>query len=148
MNPAEPPPATPVRGWVFYDGHCPLCVPLVERWKPTFLPRGFEFAALQEPWVRQALGLRPGEIVPEIKLRRSDGVVMGGVDALRELAGSVWWMKPLAVLAGFPGFRSLARSTYRWVAANRQCLGDVCPVRRPKAGRRAHSAASTFFEAP
>jgi predicted DCC family thiol-disulfide oxidoreductase YuxK len=81
-----------------------------------------------------------------MKLLLADGSICGGVDALLAMARTVWWLRPLAFLARLPiGDRS-ARWAYKWVAANRYCLGDVCRI--PPKHRRRHSAASTFFESP
>lgn len=125
------------RGWVFYDGVCPVCLSLVARLGGLFRRRGFAFVPLQEPWVAPALGVAPEELRREMKLRRPDGKLLGGMDAWRELGRSVGWLRPLVWLAGWPGLRGLADAAYRWVAANRSCLSGVCPVpvRRPAGGR-------------
>ncbi len=146
---ADPPPGFPGdrRGWVFYDGVCPVCLSLLARMGGLFRRRGFEFVPLQEPWVAPALGVPPEELRREMKLRQADGKLLGGADAWRELARSVWWLRPLVGVAGWPGFRWLVDATYRWVAANRYCLAGVCPVpvRRPT-GR--HHGPADLLELP
>jgi predicted DCC family thiol-disulfide oxidoreductase YuxK len=134
------------RGWVFYDALCPICLATLRRWVGLFRSRGFEFAPIQDEWVRRVLGLALGELPPEMKLLLKDGRLLGGVDAVREMSRTVWWLWPLAVLSGWPGLRTLAGRAYRWIASNRYCLGDVCPL--PRRHRVPHHAATTFLELP
>lgn len=150
MNPviltqAGSPP--PPRGWVFYDGICPVCLAGVSRWGPLLTRRGFAFVPLQTEWVRQQLGLRPGELPAEMKLLLPDGTLLDGVDAVIALGRTVWWLWPGAVLADWPGLNALAWAAYRWIATNRYCLGDVCSLPR-RARRRQHHAVTTFLELP
>ena len=151
--PTNPLPEVPTgfpgtrRGWVFYDGVCPVCVGIVSRMGALFRRRGFEFVPLQAPWVSPTLGVSPEELRREMKLRRHDGGVVGGVDAWRELGRAVWWLRPLVTLAGWPGFSWLADRGYRWVAEHRYCLGDVCSV-PPKGHAGTHHPATTFLELP
>ncbi len=137
----------PLRGWVLYDGICPICRASVERWGPMLRRRGFDFAMLQTDWVRQYFGLGVGELPAEMKLLLPDGTQLGGVDALIAMGRTVWWLWPFAVLAGWPGFNALARAAYRWIAVNRYCLGDVCPLPHHAPPRR-HHAITTFLELP
>lgn len=140
-------PATPARGWVLYDGFCPVCLAAIHRWGPLLRRRGFLPVTLQTGWARQRLGLRPGELPGEMKLLLIDGPALGGVDALVAIGRTIWWAWPFAVLAALPGPDGLARALYRWIATNRQCLGDICSVPgRPV--RRRHPAATTFLEMP
>jgi predicted DCC family thiol-disulfide oxidoreductase YuxK len=137
----------PVRGWVFYDGKCPLCRRSIVRWGPLFRRRGFDFAPLQMEWVRQRLGLQPGELPAEMKLQLRDGSLFGGVESWVVLARTVWWLWPFAMAVRLPGLHALARGVYRWVAANRYCLGDVCSASHLHAPP-AHHGASTVLELP
>ena len=79
----------PPRGWVLYDGICPVCLSSVERWGPLLRRRGFGFATLQSGWARQRLGLRLGELPAEMKLLLPDGALLGGVDALIAMGRAV-----------------------------------------------------------
>lgn len=148
-NPTKPvnAPAMPPNGWVLYDGFCPVCRASIERWGPMLRHRGFGFAMLQTEWVQRHLGLRPGELPAEMKLLRPDGNQLGGVDALIAMGRTIWWLWPLAFIARCPGINTLARAGYRWIAANRYCLGDVCTLPKRGAGRPRH-ALTTFLELP
>src|SRR5205823_2268606 len=55
-----------------------------------------------------------------------DGRLMGGADAIVEIARNVWWGWPLFLFAKFPGTMPLLRSSYLWIAARRSCL-SYCP---------------------
>jgi len=135
------------RGWVLYDARCPLCLASVRRWGPALRRRGYAFAGLQEEWVRLRLGLQPGGVPPEMKLLRTDGSVLGGFDAVVHLMQALWWLAPLAALARLPGIHTLGCGVYRWIAENRSCLGDVCPL-PPPVTRRRHAGITTFLELP
>lgn len=135
------------RGEVFYDAHCPFCVWLLMRFGHTFRRRGFLFLPLDTPGVAENLGISPVELNRTMHLRLADGRVVTGVDAWRELFRAVTWLRPLAALLGVPGTYALACAAYRWLAANRHCLGGNCrmaPSRPPHPPHRA----TTFLELP
>ena len=74
-----------------------------------------------------------------MELVKSDGRILGGADAVVELARRVWWGWPLWVFAQAPGSRPLLRAAYRWIAARRHCLGGTCerPTTMLPGGNRA-----------
>lgn len=137
-----------IRAWVFYDHHCPVCRASLARWRDTFEKRGVEFAPLQSPWVREKLGLAPGQLPGEMKLLTREGRSLGGPRALAWMCRRVWWMWPLGVVMDLPLIRLLTRIGYRWVARNRYCLGDVCEMPAAPARHGRHHAATTFLETP
>jgi len=112
-----------------------------------FERRGFLFRPLQEPWVAPALGVTPDELRREMKLRRQNGQVVGGMEAWRELGRSVWWLWPFVLMSGWPGFRGLADWGYRWIAENRYCLSGVCPL-PPVNPPAPHHGSATVLELP
>ncbi len=118
--------AVPYCGWLFYDGECPLCINIVKRIAPTLRRRQFGVATFQTTWVRQRLGLKPGDPLTEMKLLMADGKIFGGADAQVQIAKAVWWMWPLFIFAQLPGAMFLLRTNYRWVAANRYCFSGKC----------------------
>lgn len=101
-------------GRVLYDGECPLCLGLVDRYGPFATKLGFQLGTLQEA----------GFPLDEMRLVTADGRVYGGADALLHLVGRVW--RPLMLLAWVPGVTPLARCAYRFVAARRNCRGGAC----------------------
>ncbi len=121
-----PPPQG--RGWVLYDGGCPLCSGLVERFRGALEPRGFGFAPFQEGWVRERLGLAAGDVPGEMKALSPEGELLGGVGAVLYLASLIPWVRPLAWIGGLPGFRRLLDREYRRIAANRLSLAGSCPL--------------------
>ena len=142
-QPAEPVLGAPVRGWVLYDGECPLCLNAVKHLKPILHRRRFGFATLQTPWVQTRLGLKPGDPLDEMKLLTAGGEVFGGADAQVQIAKAVWWMWPLVAFAQLPGAMFLLRAFYRRIAANRYCLSRVCFKQKPATQRH-----TTFFKMP
>jgi predicted DCC family thiol-disulfide oxidoreductase YuxK len=131
------------RGWVLYDGECPLCIASAKKFAPLLHRHGFDFAPLQTRWVQERLGLKPDELLAEMKLLTDEGKVFGGADAVLQIARKIWWAWPLFVLAQIPGAKNLFRAIYRRVAANRHCLGVACAVQISSPHRHA-----TFFEIP
>lgn len=126
--------AGPRPAWVLYDGTCPFCTGLAERYGPLLHKHGFELATLGEPWVRERLGLAEGEIPSEMKLVTTEDRVLGGTDALLEIARGIAWARPLAWIGGMPGIYQTVRAGYRWFAARRHCVGGACAV--PKRERK------------
>jgi len=131
MNTPEMPVKAPRNGWVFYDGDCDFCLAIIRLFSPAFTRHGFASVPLQEPWVKDALGLQnDAELLQEMRvLVRSDegsSDVYGGSDAVIFLARLFWWSRPLAWLSGWPGFRGLLDSGYRFVASRRRCSSGSC----------------------
>ncbi len=116
------------RGWVFYDGDCVFCTSLARRLEPVLLRRGFHCASLQEPWVAIVLGLSREELLSELRVRTSDGIILGGADALLYLARHIWWAWPLYALAKIPSPREVFRAAYRRFAARRHCVAFNGPA--------------------
>lgn len=116
------------RGWVLYDETCEFCQRSVAYWRRVIERRGFAFAALQAPWVRERLQLSEAELLGEMRLMLRDGEVFGGADAILRLARAIWWAWPLVALAWVPGVKRLLRAGYRAVAARRSCTNGACGV--------------------
>ena len=140
---AEPVLGAPSRGWVLYDGDCPLCCAAAARFAPLLQRHGFQFAPLQTPWVQAQLGLQPNVLLNEMKLLTADGNVFGGAEAVVQIARAIWWGWPLFALAQIPGVKHLLATIYRHVAANRHCLSRVCFKQKPATKRH-----TTFLEMP
>jgi predicted DCC family thiol-disulfide oxidoreductase YuxK len=116
------------RGWVLFDETCELCLRSVALWRGVIERRGFAFAPLQEPWVRERLGLSDAELLREMRLLTRNGEIFGGADAILRLARAIWWAWPLVALAWVPGMKMLLRAAYRSVASRRSCANGSCGV--------------------
>src|SRR5436309_25528 len=98
---------------VLYDGACTFCTRWArraERWLPK---RGFRFAPLPVA----------GD---EMKVVTTTGEMLGGADAAVYLARHMWWAWPVWAVSRLPGVMAVLRRGYRWVAANRYCVGGAC----------------------
>ena len=109
----------PVRGWVLYDGECPLCCATAARFTPLLLRHRYPLASLQTPWVQERLGLQPGAPLDEMKLLAADGKIFGGAAALLQIARHIRWAWPMFALAKIPGVKISLWAAYRRVARNR-----------------------------
>lgn len=122
------------RGWVFYDAECPMCTRLTARMAADLRARGFDRAPLQDPWVRQRLGLSLEQLLAEMRVLARDGRTLGGADAVVYLAREVrntthwWWAWPFTVVSRMPFGMRLLRYGYRRVAARRHCRKGVCAI--------------------
>jgi predicted DCC family thiol-disulfide oxidoreductase YuxK len=130
--------ARPARGWIFFDSGCAFCRRWVRRVKPVLAPRGFAFAPLEAARSRSRLGIRPEQLLDEVRVLLPDGRAYGGADAMVALARYVWWAWPLVAAAHLPGFRRVLRFAYGRVALRRHCLEGTCAVGsvRAKHGER------------
>lgn len=114
------------KGWVLYDGDCPICLAFVRHLTKPLGRRGFKLAPLQTHWVMDRLGLRPYEPPAEMKILTAQGKIYGGADAIIYLARSIWWAWPLFIMTILPGGKSLLRLSYRWLARHRYCVKGGC----------------------
>ena len=123
-----------MRGWIFYDAECCLCVASRKRWGGLFERRGFVWLPLQTPGTAARLGVTEEQLLAEMWLQLADGGVASGVDAWSAMMRRVWWLWPLGVLIGVPGLHAMAQVVYRWVARNRRCFGGNCRIRSQSRG--------------
>ena len=114
------------RGWLFYDADCGFCTRIAHWLAPIVERRGLALAPLQDPRVAPLLGLRPEELLFEIKYLDSDARQYGGADAAVTVAGEIWWARPIVWLAKFPWVMARMRSAYRRIAARRHCAAVSC----------------------
>jgi predicted DCC family thiol-disulfide oxidoreductase YuxK len=128
--------AIPPRGWVLYDADCSFCTDLLARVKADLVAGGFQPEPLQTPWVRERLNLPEQTLLAEMRVLTREGQVLGGADALVFIAKELrslrrpWWAW-LLVIAGKMSFSMpILRAAYRWIAARRRCVGDICPFAR------------------
>lgn len=121
-----------VRGWVFYDRDCELCTKSVRRVAPLLRRRGLRVTPLQSGFARRILGsagINPARLLDEMRVLTTDGHLVGGGDALIDLAGRYWWSLPIYAIARYvPFVRRGIRSMYRKVAASRHCSATGCSL--------------------
>lgn len=110
--------AKALRGTLFYDGTCGLCVGSANRLRPHFGRLG----VASEPFSNGAAEF-------EMKLRWEDGSLRGGGNVIFFLARRMWWSAPLGCLGWVPGCRWLVGKLYDVVASRRRFLGDgACQI--------------------
>jgi len=130
--------ATLPSGWIYFDAGCRFCVAHRRRWGRVFEDRGFIWLPLQTLGAAERLGITESQLLAEMWLQLANGRTFGGVNAWGALLRRVWWLWPLGILLGLPGFNAAARVLYRWIAKNRHCLGGACTI--PSQGKgTAHS---------
>jgi len=117
--PQSSPPQRPLRGCVFYDGHCGLCSRWVNFWRPTLARHGFNIAALEEPWVVEKLQMPYEELVADIRLLTASGELISGASVYLYVARRIWWAWPFYAIFILPGFHRLLHAAYRAFARNR-----------------------------
>ncbi|NBR83910.1 MAG: DUF393 domain-containing protein [Verrucomicrobia bacterium] len=115
-------------GRLYWDSLCPFCIRWVGRLAFVARQGGFVLVPLHSEEARRDLGLREGELPAEMKLRLADGRLLGGLDAFTTMAEAAGWPAPLGWLLRAPGVNALAWRGYRWVARNRHCLTEPCPL--------------------
>jgi predicted DCC family thiol-disulfide oxidoreductase YuxK len=136
--------ARPVRGWILYDGECPLCVRLAQRAAPLLSQHRFVLTTLQSDWVLQRRGLEAGTRPIEMGLLTPAGSYYGGADALVHIAGRIWWTWPLYAVSRVPGVMRPLRALYRFIARRRHCGVKGCPAPTRSTQRRKR----VFFDLP
>ena len=117
-----------IKAWVLYDGDYRFCVDLSRRVRGLLEARGFEVLPLQTRGMRERLGLKPEELLAEMRVLTVQGKSFGGADAVIELARQVWWAWPFHALAKLPGAKLMLRAGYRWIAQRRNCSNGACGV--------------------
>lgn len=137
-----------VKGWVLYDGDCPVCGRTARYFEPLLNRRELRIAPLQAPWVIARLKLVPGERPNEMRFLTDDDRDFGGADAVVEIARHIWWAYPLVAVSKVPGAMRLLRIIYRRIAARRYCINGVCEIPRHRRRDARHHRVSALFEMP
>lgn len=114
------------RGIVCYDGECPMCLGLINRWGRNLHRAGFRLARLQTAWVQRRLGLTG--IPDEMKLIAADGRVLGGADAVLAIAEGIGLAHAVVQGARSALVMPVLRRFYVAVAKHRACVGGVCRI--------------------
>jgi predicted DCC family thiol-disulfide oxidoreductase YuxK len=112
------------RGWLLYDGTCGACSNLARGFRRRLETLGYQSIPMQTPWVVQQIGAgtNPGEIL----LLLPDGKLLGGVDAILEIARQIPWARPLAWVAQRCFLLRILRRLYRGFANHRGRISSIC----------------------
>jgi predicted DCC family thiol-disulfide oxidoreductase YuxK len=146
---SDPAPQPGDAGTFAFDADCPMCTSFARRTRPLLERLGFRLSPLQSADVRRGGGggggprprLGDDPIPDENKLLLADGRVLGGVDAIAEIARRTEWGWPLWALARVPGVHALLQFGYGQVAKRRHCSENVCrspPAACDAGSRSAH----------
>ena len=84
--------------------------------------RGFEIAALDEPWVAERVKMPYEELLTDIRLLTAEGQLISGADVYLYVTRRIWWAWPFYAIFSLPGFNRLIHVGYRWFARNRYCV--------------------------
>jgi predicted DCC family thiol-disulfide oxidoreductase YuxK len=119
------------RGWLFFDGECAYCKKIARWVGPILKTRGIALAPLQDPRVGALLGIKPKDLLLEIRVLLPGNRQYGGADAIVAVAEEIWWAAPLVWFSRVPGGLDLLRRWYQAVAARRHCTSLSCPIPQP-----------------
>jgi predicted DCC family thiol-disulfide oxidoreductase YuxK len=112
-------------GCIFYDADCRFCLRLANRYRPHFAKRGFAVVPIQAPSAQRRLAKWTDTPLTEMHVVTAAGEHFAGANAVIFLAGTVWWGRPLYLIAKFPRGEMFLNWFYRWVAAHRSCAGAI-----------------------
>lgn len=118
-------------GWIGYDDACGLCTGVARGWRAWLAQLGFELLPIQTDWISERIG-RPRRFT-EPMLIYATGEMHLGASVLFEIAGRVWWGRPLFWISKVPGVRSWSRMIYRFLARFRYAASAHCQVETPRA---------------
>ena len=121
---------------IYYDGDCRLCAGTARRLERVLRRRHLALIPLQRPGAAAVLDVNEDLLLDEMRLRLDDGSVLGGANAVVEIARRIWWAWPLWALSRAPGVMPLLHPMYRWVARNRYCLSGACQVEAVLAAKK------------
>ena len=131
-----------LRGSVYYDANCPTCVRITTLLRRALRSRGYTLVPLQSPDAATRLKVLPSELFSEMRLLNRSGQVLGGAEAIVEIAHHIWWARPVAWTAKLPCFMQTLRVLYENHARHRHCANGNC------AHRRRHTSRRVFFDMP
>lgn len=131
-----------ILGSVYYDAHCSVCLRITTLLRWALHSHGYRFVPLQTPDAATRLRIPPRELFTEMRLLKHSGRVLGGADAIVEIARHIWWARPLAWAAAIPGFMPTLRLLYASHARHRHCSNGKC------SSQKHHKSHRVFFEMP
>lgn len=121
-------PGSAAKGYVLYDGTCGFCSWWVPRLEKLLNNSGFAIAPLQDEWVQKTIPLPNENITDDIRLLRSDGILVSGADAYIYAMTQMRYARPFGVLLGLPGLRWVTHSAYALFNKNRFAISRICKL--------------------
>ena len=110
---------------VVYDGECSFCLRQIERIKRRDRRSRFEYVPRQSPGLDERFPrLKDDDFDSGMRLITPHGEILVGADALYHIVRRLPIWGKMAWVYRLPGLNTLARSAYRWIAANRHRLGQ------------------------
>jgi len=134
--------APEILGSVYYDAHCALCVRITTLLRRVLQSRGYALVPLQAPDAAARLKISPAELFTEMRLIDHSGRVLGGADAIIEVAHHIWWARPMVWAAKMPWFLRGLHVLYASHARHRHCSKGNCALRKH------HKSHRVFFDMP
>ena len=136
---------------VIYDGDCPICVRIVDRWARSLdWLRLLGIASFRAPGFAPPPGVAPEDLEKRMYVTDGDGTASGGIDAVWMVATRLpllWITLPIIWISRKLGF---GRPLYDLVAANRMmlpighCDGSACAVVKERPTPSPQSGAGSF----
>jgi hypothetical protein len=102
---------------------------------------GIAVEPLQSAWVADTIQLPAEEVVEDIRLILADGTLRTGANVYVDLLKRMRWTRPLGIIMGLPGIRSVTWGFYRLINRNRFMVSRVCRL-EPYATARNTSSSS------
>jgi predicted DCC family thiol-disulfide oxidoreductase YuxK len=123
------------QAWVLYDNQCGFCSRWIEFWRTTLAKRNIGIAGLQERWVVERLGLAEQELLHDIRLLTTEGLIVSGADVYLYVTRRIWWARPFYSIFCLPGFNQLLHLGYGWFARNRHRISTTCGLQPAPASK-------------
>jgi len=111
---------------VFYDADCRFCAAGARRFERVLTRRRFSLVPLQAADAAARLGVDQSHLLDEMRVRFEDGRVVGGAEAIMQIARRIWWAWPLWAFSRLPGVARPMDAAYKWFARNRGCVSGSC----------------------
>jgi predicted DCC family thiol-disulfide oxidoreductase YuxK len=112
---------------IVYDGDCAFCRKQIARIRARATRGQFEYLPRQAPGITDRFPiLAESDFNTGMRLVHPSGQVYVGADAVYQIARALPGWRRIAWLYRVPILHGLSRLIYRWIAANRQRLGQTC----------------------
>lgn len=110
---------------VYYDGACPLCTAEIGHYETREGADRLRFVNVAEPDARIGPELDPDTALRRFHVRRPDGTLLSGAEALTEIWDTLPGWRWLARLARVPGVPWLLEGGYRLFLPIRPTLSRI-----------------------